>query len=60
MKNNTDFKPETFHEYSVMLSVEEDEPMILQLKANAICPQVKVSESTFKFGDCFCKETREI
>lgn len=55
MKNNTDFKPETFHEYSVMLSVEEDEPMILQLKANAVCPQIKTSEQVFKFGDCYCK-----
>ena len=34
--------------------------MVLQLKANAICPQVKVSESTFKFGDCLFKESRAV
>ena len=55
MKNSPDFRPENLHEYSVMMSVEEDEPMILQLKANAICPLVKVSENVFKFGDCGAK-----
>lgn len=60
MKNNTDFKPENIHEYSVMVNIEEDEPMILQLKANAICPQIKISDQVFKFGDCLCKEKREL
>ena len=55
MKNSNDFKPENIYEYSVMLNIEEDEPMILQLKTNAICPQIKVSNNIFKFGDCFCK-----
>lgn len=34
--------------------------MILQLKANAICPLLKISDNTFKFGDCLLKEHREI
>lgn len=32
--------------------------MILQLKANAVCPTIKLSESMFKFGDCGSKETK--
>ena len=60
MKNSTDFKPENHYEYSVMMSIEEDDPMILQLKATTACPQVKVSEHVFKFGDCVCKETRKL
>ena len=52
MKNAADFKPENVFEYSVMVNVEEDEPMILQLRANAICPLLKISDNTFKFGDC--------
>lgn len=52
MKNSPDFKPENIHEYSVLVNVEEDEPMIMQLKANAVCPTIKVSENVFKFGDC--------
>lgn len=58
MKNNTDFRPENLYEYSVMLNIEEDDPMIFQLKANAICPQIKISDQVFKFGDCLCKENR--
>jgi len=30
--------------------------MILQLKANAINPQIKISDQIFKFGDCLVKE----
>lgn len=41
-----------------MLNIEEDDPMIFQLKANAICPQIKISDQVFKFGDCLCKENR--
>jgi hypothetical protein len=52
MKNSHDFKPETIHEYSALMSIEEDDPIILQLKANAVCPAIKLSESMFKFGDC--------
>ena len=37
------------------MSVEEDEPMIVQLKANAICPLIKLSDNIFKFGDCSSK-----
>jgi hypothetical protein len=43
MKNSHDFKPESLHEYSVLISVEEDDPIIVQLKANAICPTIKLS-----------------
>ena len=60
MKSSPDFKPENIHEYSILVNVEEDEPMIMQLKANAVCPTVKLSQNTFKFGDCNSKETREI
>ena len=55
MKNAVDFKPENLHEYSIMMSVEEDEPMIMQLKANAMCPLIKLSDNIFKFGDCSSK-----
>ena len=34
--------------------------MILQLKANAICPQVKLENDLFKFGDCSVKDSREL
>lgn len=60
MKNSPDFKPENIHEYSVLVNVEEDEPMIVQLKANAVCPTIKVSENVFKFGDCNNKQSRQI
>ncbi len=55
MKNSPDFKPENIHEYSILVNVEEDEPMIMQLKANAVCPTIKLSQNTFKFGDCNSK-----
>jgi hypothetical protein len=42
-----------------MLS-EGDDPIIIQLKANAICPQVKISTDLFKFGDCQIKEKQEL
>lgn len=32
--------------------------MILQLKANAICPLLKLDNDLFKFGDCSVGETR--
>lgn len=41
-----------------MLSSEGDDPMIIQLKANAICPQVKLENDLFKFGDCSVGERR--
>ena len=43
-----------------MVSVEDDEPMIMQLRANAVCPLVKLSDNTFKFGDCSSKDTRKL
>ena len=42
-----------------MLS-EGDDPIIIQLKANATCPQVKISTDLFKFGDCQIKEKQEL
>lgn len=42
-----------------MLS-EGDDPIIIQLKANAICPQVKLSTDVFKFGDCQLKDKQEL
>ncbi len=60
MKNSADFKPENIHEYSILLNVQEDEPMIVQLKATAVCPTIKLSENTFKFGDGITKSDREI
>ena len=32
--------------------------MIIQLKANAMCPQVKLEKDLFKFGDCSVKDNR--
>lgn len=43
-----------------MLLSEGDEPIIMQLRANAICPQVKVENDLFKFGDCPVREKREL
>lgn len=43
-----------------MLASEGDDPMILQLKANAICPLLKLDNDLFKFGDCSVGETREL
>jgi hypothetical protein len=43
-----------------MLSSEGDDPMIIQLKANAICPQIKLEKDLFKFGDCAVRDTREL
>ena len=57
-KNSNEFKPENIYEYSVMLSSEGDDPMIIQLKANAICPQIKLEKDLFKFGDCSVRERR--
>ncbi len=34
--------------------------MILQLKANAICPLLKLDNDLFKFGDCPVGETRQL
>jgi hypothetical protein len=59
-KNSNEFKPENIYEYSVLLNSEGDEPIIMQLKANAICPQIKLETDVFKFGDCPLKEQREI
>jgi hypothetical protein len=59
-KNSNEFKPETIYEYSILLSSEGDDPMIIQLKANAICPQVKLENDLFKFGDCSVKDSREL
>ncbi len=42
-----------------MIKVEEDEPIILQLKANTVCPQVKLQKDLFQFGDCYIKETKQ-
>lgn len=42
-----------------MLS-EGDDPIIIQLKANAICPQIKLSTDLFKFGDCHVKDQEEL
>lgn len=33
--------------------------MIIQLKANAICPQIKLENDLFKFGDCSVRDSRE-
>jgi hypothetical protein len=55
-KNSNEFKPENIYEYSIMMLSEGDDPIIIQLKANAICPQVKLSTDLFKFGDCQLKE----
>jgi len=41
-----------------MLTSEGDDPMIIQLKANAICPQIKLEKDLFKFGDCSVGESR--
>ena len=43
-----------------MLSSEGDDPMIIQLKANAMCPQVKLEKDLFKFGDCSVRDSREL
>jgi hypothetical protein len=43
-----------------MLSSEGDDPIIIQLKANAVCPQVKLENDLFKFGDCSVKDSREL
>lgn len=43
-----------------MLSSDGDDPMIIQLKANAICPQIKLENDLFKFGDCSVKDSREL
>jgi len=43
-----------------MLASEGDEPIIMQLKANAICPQIKLENDLFQFGDCPVKEKREM
>ena len=59
-KNSNEFKPENIYEYSVMLSSDGDDPMILQLKANAICPQIRLEKDLFKFGDCSVRERREL
>lgn len=32
--------------------------MIVQLKATAVCPTIKLSENTFKFGDGITKTDR--
>jgi hypothetical protein len=32
----------------------------MQLKANAICPQIKLENDLFQFGDCPVKEKREL
>jgi hypothetical protein len=59
-KNANEFKPENIYEYSLMLTSEGDDPIILQLKANAVCPQVKLENDLFKFGDCSVRESREL
>jgi len=41
------------------MKVEEDEPIIFQLKAVTVCPQIKVQKDLFQFGDCFIKETKQ-
>ena len=41
-----------------MLASEGDDLMILQLKANAICPLLKLDNDLFKFGDCSVGEAR--
>ena len=43
-----------------MLSSEGDDPMIIQLKANAICPQIKLEKDLFKFGDCSVRDSRAL
>lgn len=57
-KNSADFKPENIYEYSILLSSEGDDPIIMQLKANAVCPTIKLDNDTFKFGDCEIKAHR--
>jgi len=59
-KNSNEFKPENIYEYSIMMLSEGDDPIIIQLKANAICPQVKLSTDIFKFGDCHLKDKQEL
>lgn len=43
-----------------MLTSEGDDPIILQLKATAVCPQVKLENDLFKFGDCSVKDSRQL
>ena len=43
-----------------MMLSEGDDPIIIQLKANAICPQVKLSTDLFKFEDCHLKDKQEL
>jgi hypothetical protein len=33
--------------------------MIIQLKANAVCPQIKIENDLIKFGDCAVRERQE-
>lgn len=43
-----------------MLTSESDDPIIIQLKANAVCPQVKLESDLFRFGDCSVRDSREL
>lgn len=55
-KNSNEFKPENLYEYSILMLSEGDDPIIIQLKANTVCPQVKLSNDLFQFGDCHIKD----
>lgn len=59
-KNSNEFKPENIYQYSIMVSSQGDDPIILQLKANAVCPQIKLENDLFKFGDCSVREKQEL
>ena len=34
--------------------------MVIQLKANAVCPQIKLEKDLFKFGDCSVRDSEEL
>ena len=42
------------------MTSEGDDPIVMQLKANAVCPHIKLESDLFKFGDCQVKDKREM
>ena len=43
-----------YYEYTVSIK-DLNKPKQFKLKANAVCPTIKISENIFKFGDCSSK-----
>jgi hypothetical protein len=35
-----------------MFEFDDNEPLVLQMKGNTSCPQIKLEKNLFKFGDC--------